>query len=96
MIAFMPPVPCSNPPPQRRRRGLCATSAALFALRDPDEEGGTLLDHTVVLVGSNLGNANSHNNKPLPNLFVSMLHRMGVEMDRFASSTGTLPRLELA
>src|SRR3712207_3050800 len=29
-------------------------------------------------------------NYPLPNLFVSMLQRMGVEADRFATSTGTM------
>lgn len=34
------------------------------------------------------------NNKPLSNLFVSMLQRMGIEADRFASSTGTLTGLE--
>lgn len=35
-------------------------------------------------------------NYPLPNLFVSMLQRMGIESDRFASSTGTMRGLELA
>ncbi len=29
-------------------------------------------------------------NKPLSNLFVRMLHQMGIEMDRFGSSTGTI------
>jgi hypothetical protein len=33
-------------------------------------------------------------NCPLPNLFVSMLQRLGVEADRFASSTGTMRGLE--
>lgn len=33
-------------------------------------------------------------NYPLPNLFVSMLQRMGIETDRFASSTGTFRGLE--
>ena len=75
----------------------------------------------MVLMGSNLGNGNNHNNKnmpivlagggfdhgqhlafdvdnnePLPNLFVTMLHRLGIEQDSFASSTGTLPGLNLA
>jgi hypothetical protein len=36
------------------------------------------------------------NNYPLPNLFVSMLQRMGIETDRFASSTGTMRGLESA
>lgn len=35
-------------------------------------------------------------NAPLANLFVSMLQRLGVEVDRFASSTGTLKGLEQA
>jgi hypothetical protein len=93
----------------------------LTELRGSAEEGGSLLDHTMVFLGSNLGNASSHNNKnlpiilagggfrhgrhvafdpennaPLPNLFVAMLHRLGIEQDRFASSTGTLPGLEMA
>src|SRR5262249_1608323 len=33
---------------------------------------------------------------PLPNLYVSMLQRLGIEADRFASSTGTMRGLELA
>ena len=34
------------------------------------------------------------NNAPLANLYVSMLNRLGLPMDRFASSTGTLTGLE--
>lgn len=89
----------------------------LKSVRDGD---ATLLDRTMVLYGSNLGNANTHvttnlptllagggfrhgqhlafdteRNYPLPNLFVSMLQRMGVETDRFASSTGTMRGLEM-
>jgi hypothetical protein len=84
------------------------------------EDGETLLDRTMVLYGSNLGDANSHvctnmptilagggfrhgrhlafdrgQNYPLPNLYVSMLQRMGLEETRFASSTGTMRGLEL-
>lgn len=83
------------------------------------EGGGTLLDHTQVLYGSNLSNGNNHdnrnlpillagggwkhgqhlafdktNNYPLPNLFVSMLQRQGIETDQFASSTGTMKGLD--
>ena len=90
----------------------------LQRLADTRETGGTLLDHTQVLYGSCLGNANSHstrnlplilagggfkhgknlafdatNNAPLANLFVSMLQRLGVETDKFASSTGPLAGL---
>ena len=96
--------------------------ANLFTeLKQVREDGETLLDRTMVLYGSNLGNANTHvttnlptlfagggfkhgqhlafdreRNYPLPNLFVSMLQRMGIEADRFASSTGTLRGLEMA
>jgi len=34
-------------------------------------------------------------NYPLPNLFVSMLHRMGIEADKFASSTSTMSGLDM-
>ena len=96
--------------------------ANLFTeLKAVHEDGETLLDRTMILYGSNLGNANTHvttnlptlfagggfrhgqhlafdkeHNYPLPNLFVSMLQRMGMEVDRFASSTGTMRGLELA
>jgi hypothetical protein len=36
------------------------------------------------------------NNEPLPNLFVSMLQRLGLETDKFASSKSTLKGLETA
>ncbi|MND03379.1 hypothetical protein D3C83_231660 [compost metagenome] len=35
-------------------------------------------------------------NYPLPNLFVSMLQRLGLEHDRFASSSGSMRGLETA
>lgn len=96
--------------------------ADLFkGLRDVHEGGETLLDRTMVLYGSNLGDANAHSttnmpvllagggfkhvghlafpreqNYPLPNLFVSMLQRMGMEESSFASSTGTMTGLEMA
>jgi len=38
----------------------------LAKLKGTREEGGTLLDHTIVLFGSNLGNASSHDTKNLP------------------------------
>ncbi len=92
----------------------------LFNELDLTHEGNdTLLDRTMILYGSNLGNANTHlttnlpvllagggfkhgqhlafdreRNYPLPNLFVSMLQRMGIEVDKFASSTGTMRGLE--
>ena len=38
----------------------------LAKLKSTREEGGTLLDRTIVLFGSNLGNASSHDNKNMP------------------------------
>ncbi len=35
------------------------------------------------------------NNYPLPNLFLSVLHRHGIEADQFATSTGTMTGLEM-
>ena len=92
-----------------------ALAGLLDKLKETAEEGRALLDSTLVLFGSNLGNGNSHdtknmpmvlagggfkhgqhlafdpaNNAPLCNLFVSMLQRLGLEVDSFASSTGTL------
>jgi len=87
----------------------------LGKLKTKSETGTPLLDKTMVLFGSNLGNANSHDTRNLPvllagggfkhgrhvafdanknsrlcNLFVTMLQRLGVETDKFGSSTGTL------
>jgi uncharacterized protein DUF1552 len=96
--------------------------ANLFTeLQSVTEEHETLLDRTMVLYGTNLGNANTHvttnlptlfagggfkhgqhlafdqdHNYPLPNLFVSILQRLGIETDRFASSTGSVRGLEMA
>ena len=85
------------------------------------EEDQRLLDRTMVLYGSNLGDANIHDNtnlpillaggglqhgqhlafkrdhnKPLSNLFVTMLQNMGVETDTFGSNAGTLNELRPA
>jgi len=92
----------------------------LTKLKGIQEGGDTLLDRSMVLFGSNFGDANKHTttnmpvllagggfrhgqhlafdlekNYPLPNLFVSMLHRIGIESDQFASSTGTMRGIEL-
>lgn len=88
-------------------------------LRATREEGSTLLDQTMILFGSNLGNAASHdtknmptllagggfkhgqhlafdatNNTPLCNLYLSLLQRLGVDSDKFATSSGPLRGLE--
>ena len=41
-------------------------AAFLDGLRATEEGGGTLLDRTMVLMGSGMGNANSHTNTDLP------------------------------
>ncbi|TWU50631.1 hypothetical protein Poly51_39240 [Rubripirellula tenax] len=91
--------------------------AKLAAVKEEDD---TLLDRTMVLFGSDMGNASSHNNtnvpavlagggfkhgqhlafdktnnEPLSNIYVSMLQRMGLPIDRFGSSTGTMRGLEM-
>lgn len=78
-----------------------------------------LLDETMVLLTSNLGNASSHDNKnmpvlfagggfkhgqhlafdqksnyPLPNLYLSALQRLGLEQEKFATSSTTMRGLE--
>src|SRR5215472_1015947 len=98
-----------------------AAGGALHRVKAVKEEGQPLLDRTMILYGSNLGNANTHvttnlpvlfagggfkhgqhlafnteHNYPLPNLFVSMLQRMGLETDKFASATGTMRGLEVS
>jgi len=89
-------------------------------LKETRENGASLLDRSMILYGSNLGNANTHvttnlpvlfagggfrhgqhlafdreRNYPLPNLFVSILQRLGIEAERFATSTGTMRGLEM-
>jgi hypothetical protein len=91
----------------------------LMRMKESREGSGTLLDQTIVLYGSSLGNASSHDNKNLPivlagggfrhgrhlafdtsansplgKLYVSILQRLGVECDRFASAAPPLPGLE--
>jgi hypothetical protein len=87
----------------------------LAKLQGSGEGNETLLDRTMVLHASNLGNASAHtshnlpiilagggfkhaghvmydreNNLPLSNLYVRMLHQMGIEADTFGTSTGVV------
>jgi hypothetical protein len=87
----------------------------LAKLKASDDGGRSLLDQTIIVHSSNLGNASSHDNSNLPvilagggfkhaghvafdrkhnapmsNLFTRMLQQMGLETDRFGSSTGIL------
>ncbi len=90
-------------------------------LHETQEADGTLLDRTMLLLTSNLGNASAHdtknmpvvvagggfqhgqhlafdreNNYPLPNLYTSMLQRLDLEVDAFASATGTMRGLKMS
>ena len=90
-------------------------------IHETQDGEGTLLDHTMMLLTSNLGNASAHdtknmpvvfagggfnhgqhlafdrqNNYPLPNLYTSMLQRLDLEVDTFASATGTMQGLEMS
>jgi hypothetical protein len=94
--------------------------AFLKKLKSTPENGGTLLDQTMVHFGSNLGNASNHSTKnlpvllagggfshgqhlafdpasppPLSNLYLTLLHRLGVPAEKFGTSTGTLTGLEM-
>lgn len=90
----------------------------LQRLKETSEGESTLLDRTMVLMGSHMhsgghnnlnlpiilaGGGFKHgqhlafdqkNNYPLANLYVSMLQRLGLEVDQFASSTGSMKGLE--
>ena len=93
----------------------------LVKLKRTREEDATLLDRTMVFLGSNLGDGSSHSVRNLPvllagggfrhgahlafdpasppplcNLYVKMLQRLGLETDRFGTSTGTLTGLDPA
>ena len=84
-------------------------------LAETRENEERLLDRTMILFGSNMGDANTHDNtnlpillaggglqhgqhlafrrdqnRPLCNLYVTMLQRLGIETESFGSSTGTL------
>ena len=97
------------------RRQMALLKNLLENLSEKQDGEARLLDHTMVLFGSNMGDANTHdnsnlpillaggglkhgqhlafshdNNRPLCNLFVTMLQNMGLETDAFGSSTGTL------
>ncbi|WP_437188434.1 DUF1552 domain-containing protein [Planctomicrobium sp. SH668] len=87
-----------------------------------DEGNGTLLDHSMILMGCGMSDGNAHDPRNLPivvagkgngtlktgqhiaapvdtplcNLYVNMLHQMGIEADSFGDSTGPIPELTAA
>jgi len=101
---------------QRIEREILACFDRLLSSMGERKEGpGTLMDHTLTLLGSNLGNAAAHDprnnpillaggtlnhghylaydpvrNQPLSNLYLRMTQYLGIENDRFASSTNVL------
>lgn len=100
------------------RRQMALLKRLLQSLADKRDGDQRLLDRTMILFGSNMGDSNTHdnsnlpillagggfkhgqhlafkrdNNTPLSNLFVTMLERLGVQSDRFGSSTGTISEI---
>jgi hypothetical protein len=88
------------------------------SLAGTQEGGDRLLDRTMILFGSNMGDSNTHvntnlpillaggglshnqhiafsrdRNRPLCDLFVTVLQQFGVDVDSFGSSTGSLSEL---
>jgi hypothetical protein len=87
----------------------------LEKLRNTPDGDGTLLDNTLVIFGSPMGNSNVHNHKrcplflaghagghlkgglhlkapdgtPMANVFLTLLHDLGVELEKFGDSTAT-------
>jgi hypothetical protein len=84
-------------------------------LKQTPDGDGSLLDHSIILYGSPMGNPNVHNHKrcplilvghggglkgglhvkppdgtPMANAMLSVLHRLGVEVDAFGDSTAAL------
>jgi len=84
-------------------------------LAETREDEDRLLDRTMILFGSNMGDANTHDNtnlpillasgglkhgqhlafrrdhnQPLCNLYVTMLQHLGLKIESFGSSAGTL------
>ena len=92
----------------------------LLGLDSAQEAVELVLDHSSVLYGTCMGNANGHTNQnwtmllagrgfkhglhlafdkkdntPIVNLYLSVLHRLGIQEEKFSSSTGTLTGLDM-
>jgi len=91
----------------------------LGKLQSTPDGDGTLLDHTLYMVGSGMGNPSAHDHtnlpalvvgggagthkggkhvkypepRPLANLHLTLLDRMGVHAERFGDSTGVISEL---
>jgi hypothetical protein len=76
-------------------------TAVLYGSNFGDANAHTCFNLPTILAGGGFSHGqhlafSTSNNYPLPNLFVSVLQRMGIETERFASSTGTMRGLEPA
>ena len=76
-------------------------TAVLYGSNFGDANAHTCFNLPTILAGGGFRHGqhlafSTSNNYPLPNLFVSVLQRMGIETERFASSTGTMRGLEPA
>lgn len=65
----------------------------LRGLQSTSDNGGTLLDHTSVLLTSNLGNASSHDNRNMPVLFAGGGFRHGRHLAFDRKNNYPLPNL---
>jgi len=114
----------NNPEKIARMAKINAFHVSLFAyylekLKATPDGDGTLLDHSVVLYGSGMGNPNVHDHvnlpiivagggagrmkggrhikytepTPLANLHLTLLEKVGVRLDKFADSQGTIDEL---
>ena len=114
----------NNPDKIARMAKINRFHISLFAyflqkLAKTPEADGTLLDHTLCLYGSGMGNPNVHDHTnlptivaggstagleggrhiryekvtPLANVHLTLLHKAGVDLERFSDSTGTTAEL---
>jgi hypothetical protein len=68
----------------------------LRGLANTDDHGGTLLDHTSVLLTSNLGNASSHDNRNMPVLLAGGGFRHGQHLAFDRKQNYPLPKLYIS
>jgi hypothetical protein len=95
-------------------------AAFLKKMAETPDGDGSLLDHSIFLYGSNMGNSDQHGNYPIPivivgcgngkmhqggqhivmpertplaNVHLTLLHKFGIEQEKFADSTGPISAL---
>jgi hypothetical protein len=95
-------------------------AAFLKKMAETPDGDGSLLDHSIFLYGSNMGNSDQHGNYPIPivivgggngkmhqggqhivmpertplaNVHLTLLHKFGIEQEKFADSTGPISQL---